>query len=137
MKENNINLIEEEKEENKENFEENIAENIVENIEKINQDKDKERLIEILERVKDQIDQKDKETVIDVYLSYSEAQLMENKEIKFGKKNTKSKCCYKFSLFFILNYFNIFNWFLCYCISKKILLESFLYIFQMLCRIIM
>ena len=107
MKENNINLIEEEKEENKENFEENIAENIVENIEKINQDKDKERLIEILERVKDQIDQKDKETVIDVYLSYSEAQLMENKEIKFGKKNTKSKCCYKFSLFLITSIFLI------------------------------
>ena len=32
---------------------------------------------------------------------------MENKEIKFGKKNTKSKCCYKFSLFLITSIFLI------------------------------
>ena len=99
MKEKNINLIEEEKEEKKENFEEKI--------EDINQDKDKGRLIEILERVTEQIEQKDKETVIDVYLSYSEDQIMENKEIKFDKISKKSKCCYKFSLFLITSIFLI------------------------------
>ena len=62
-------------------------------------DKDKHRLLERLEDIKSQIGIKGKKTVKDVYLSYSEVQIMENKEIKKAKISKISSFFYKLILF--------------------------------------
>ena len=64
-------------------------------------DKEKQRLIDILDRIKKQLTQKEKKTISDVYVAYSAEQFMENKEIKNKNISKKKKFCYKFSLFII------------------------------------
>ena len=93
MKEYNKELIEEEEEKEEE------VNLIKEAPEK--KDKDKERLVKILDRVKNRLDNNDKETIIDVYLKDSEEQLLKGKEKKNSDINKCSNLCYKFTLFLI------------------------------------
>ena len=76
MKEYNKELIEEEEEKEEE------VNLIKEAPEKKDKDKDKERLVKILDRVKNRLDNNDKETIIDAYLKDSEEQLLKGKEKK-------------------------------------------------------
>ena len=70
-------------------------------------DKEKERLIKKLENLKNQLEDKDKETIKDVYLSYSEEQILENREVKRDKINITSKIFYKALLFLITSIYLI------------------------------
>ena len=74
-----------------------INNKIDENEEKV--DKDKHRLLERLEDIKSQIENKGKKTVKDVYLSLSENQILENKNIKKERVNKISSIFYKLILF--------------------------------------
>ena len=74
-----------------------INNKIDENEEKV--DKDKHRLLERLEDIKSQIENKGKKTVKDVYLSLSENQILENKNIKKERINKISSIFYKLILF--------------------------------------
>ena len=64
-------------------------------------DKEKKRLIQILSRIKEQLEQKDKNKISDVYISYSAEQFSENKEIKRKKTTRLYRIGYKFVLFLI------------------------------------
>ena len=64
-------------------------------------DKEKKRLIQILSRIKEQLEQKDKNKISDVYVSYSAEQFSENKEIKRKKTTRLYRIGYKFVLFLI------------------------------------
>lgn len=74
-----------------------INNKIDENEEKV--DKDKHRLLERLEDIKSQIENKGKKTVKDVYLSLSKNQILKNKNIKKERVNKISSIFYKLILF--------------------------------------
>ncbi len=67
----------------------------------------KKKLIKKLEDIKNQLEDKDKETIRDVYLSYSEEQIFENKEVKRDKIDIKVKIFYKALLFLITSFYLI------------------------------
>ena len=83
------------------NLEQVDSEVILAKSEKSTSDQEKQRLLDILDRIRNQIAQKNKETLSDVYISYSAEQFMENKEIKNKNISKKVKFCYKFLLLLI------------------------------------
>ena len=73
------------------------------------EDKDKGRLINVLDRLKKRLDQKDKKKIVDVYLTTEdlEKQLMDNKEKRHTFLSKTSKHCYKFTSIFLVGSFII------------------------------
>ena len=108
MKEKDIELLEVEKKDQNielslfEDEEDEKREEILEE-----EDKDKVRLINVLDRLKNKLDQKDKKKIVDVYLTNEdfEKQLMKDKEKRNVILSKRSKCCYKFSLFLFTSIF--------------------------------
>lgn len=112
MEENNTQLIDDNEIVNPNENEDLISE------EKKESDKDKERLISILDQIKSQLVQENKRTLGDVYISYTAEQFMENKTKKFDNLSCKSKLCYKFSLFIITS-INLIGSFLIISLKKS------------------
>lgn len=71
-------------------------------IEEVDHYDNKLRLIEILERLKKGLKQKDKKTITDVYLSYTGEKFMEDKELSCDCIGTKAGCSYQLCLFIIM-----------------------------------
>ena len=91
MKENSTNLIEQDK--------------IKEIQEEESEDKDKARLIVVLDNIKDKLNREKNKAMNEVYLSNSVEQMIENKEKRYKNINNLSKCLYKFQLFMITSAF--------------------------------
>ena len=91
MKENSANLIEQDK--RKEIHEEE------------SEDKDKARLIVVLDNIKEKLNREKNKAMNEVYLSNSVEQMIENKEKRYKNINNLSKCLYKFQLFMITSVF--------------------------------
>ena len=77
-----------------------IKDKNIEKEEEVNDD-EKQRLIKVLEKTKNELEKKKNKTLSDVYLSYSEEDFMKEKEIREKKKNKGCVCFYKLLLFII------------------------------------
>ena len=66
-----------------------------------NKNKDKQRLIDILERIKRKMEQKDKNEIKDVFLGYKKEQSFEEKKVRRNRSGCCCKLCYKISLLII------------------------------------
>ena len=73
----------------------------LEEIKEIGYDEEKIRFLNILKRVQQKIEEKDKKTIKDVYLIFTEEKFLDGKEFKKTKINCSTKCCYVFLLFII------------------------------------
>ena len=82
MKEKDIDIAEDEEEAQNDNILFYEDEEKLKTKEVDEEDKDKGRLINVLDRIKKRLDQKDKKKIVDVYLTTEdlEKQLMDNKE---------------------------------------------------------
>lgn len=89
------------------NLEQLDNEEILLKSEKSNSDQEKHRLLDILDGIRNKLAQKNKETISDVYISYSAEQFMEHKKLKNTKISKSARFCYKFSLFLITSIYLI------------------------------
>ena len=95
------NLIDiEEKEEEKEEENNKCNEELI--IEpKLKVNNEKKRLINILDKIKKDLENENKETIRDVYLSYDEKSFFDNQDLKIKNFGLKIKCLYWISLILI------------------------------------
>ena len=63
--------------------------------------KEKKRLIQVLNRIKDDLENEEKETIRDVYLSYTEKDFFANQDLKIETLSFKIKTSYYISLILI------------------------------------
>jgi len=64
-------------------------------------DKEKNRLVKVLDRIKKDLEEKEKGTIRDVYLSYTEEDYLKNQRVKIKSSNFLIKLFYLFSLLLI------------------------------------
>ena len=104
-------------EENKEKASEDN--NILKDIEEVGEDKGKKRLIDALEKIKAKLQDRNKKTIQEVYITYSQEQFLENKKVKKGKYNTFSRMFYKLLLLLITTFY-LTGSFVLVCLKKSL-----------------